>query len=347
MRIFLRPILFTVLLGMTPIAHAQEQEEGQKSGQRVPDLPPAEIDNRLDIGGEEIDSTKLRSRMTVEVKVNGSGPYRFIVDSGADTSVVGTKIAGELGLPAGQPTMLGGITEVARVDQVLVDSLTLGPTTITDLELPVLEEDDIGADGMIGLDALVEQRLLLDFDERTISVDDTKVEQERFRGEIVVTARLHKGQLILTEVKANRIPISAVIDTGTEVSIGNSLLREELIRGRQEFQQLTVIGVTGKPAELELAFVRELKLGPITMRNVPIAFADVPPFEVFGLADQPALLVGTDLMETFRKVSLDFRERKLRFQLRGCDFRSRRLRTVGRRATRIGADNPDGLVCGK
>ena len=51
---------------------------------------------------------------------------------------------------------------------------------------------------------------------------------------------------------------------------------------------------------------------------MPIAFADVPPFKVFGLADQPALLLGTDLLETFRRVSLDFAARKVRFQLRRC-----------------------------
>jgi hypothetical protein len=49
-----------------------------------------------------------------------------------------------------------------------------------------------------------------------------------------------------------------------------------------------------------------------------MAFADVPPFKLFGLANEPALLLGTDLLESFRRVSLDFRGRKVRFQLRRC-----------------------------
>jgi hypothetical protein len=49
-----------------------------------------------------------------------------------------------------------------------------------------------------------------------------------------------------------------------------------------------------------------------------MAFADLPPFKVFGLADEPALLLGTDILENFRRVSLDFRARKVRFQLRRC-----------------------------
>jgi hypothetical protein len=67
-----------------------------------------------------------------------------------------------------------------------------------------------------------------------------------------------------------------------------------------------------------VARIGELQLGPITIADVPMAFADVPPFKLFGLSDQPALLLGTDLLETFRRISLDFKARKVRFQLRKC-----------------------------
>ncbi len=69
---------------------------------------------------------------------------------------------------------------------------------------------------------------------------------------------------------------------------------------------------------LQLARIGELQLGPVTLRDVPMAFADVPPFKMFGLSDQPALLLGTDILDTFRRISLDFRARKVRFQLRRC-----------------------------
>lgn len=49
-----------------------------------------------------------------------------------------------------------------------------------------------------------------------------------------------------------------------------------------------------------------------------MAFADVPPFNLFGLSKEPALLLGTDILEAFRKISLDFRSRKVRFHLRRC-----------------------------
>mgnify|MGYP006147830203 CR=1 FL=1 len=65
----------------------------------MPPLPPAAIDPALAIGGEELEARKVETRLTVKVRLNGRGPYDFIVDSGADTSVVGLRIARDLQLP--------------------------------------------------------------------------------------------------------------------------------------------------------------------------------------------------------------------------------------------------------
>lgn len=286
----------------------------------LPPLPPAQIDDALKIEGEDIDARKVRSRMTVSVALNGRGPYRFVVDSGADTSVIGTRTAAALNMPAGTPVLLNGMTERSYVPRVLVDELTLGQSTFREHQLPVLKESDLGGDGMIGIDALTEQRLMLDFEKRTITVQDAKRPMPRFDGEIVVVARRRRGQLILTQVAANGKDIEAVVDTGSEITIGNTALRTLLFRRHPErLQKVLVTGVTGVTVALELAQLRELRLGPVVLRDVAIAFAEVPPFAVFGLSDRPSLLLGTDLMETFRRVSLDFRSRKVRFQLRRCE----------------------------
>lgn len=308
-------------------ASAQDQPEPVKlpdpipvQPRAMPALPPAVIDDTLAIGGEVIDGRKVRSRMTISVQVNGTGPYRFVVDSGADSSVVGTKVARVLQLPSSGTVTLNGMTGSSIVPLVQVDELGLGPTAVNDLQLPVLAEGDLGGDGMLGIDALAEQRLMLDFEKRLITVEDAKKPARYMDGEIVVTARRRRGQLILTQAKANGQPVEAVIDTGTEVTIGNSALREQIIRRRgTKLDKIEIIGVTGAIAELEMVTVSEIRLGNVILRNVPIAFADVPPFEVFGLTEQPAMLLGTDLMEVFRRVSLDFRARKVRFQLRRCE----------------------------
>ena len=286
----------------------------------VPPLAPAAIDNSLAIGGADVKAHEVSTRLNVEVQVNGRGPYRFVVDSGADTSAVGLRIARDLQLPLGTPAVLNGMTSRNIVDRVKIAQLDLGPSIIRDLEVPALREGDLGGDGLVGIDALVHQRLMMDFEKRLIKVEDARKPMKYSPGDIVITARRQRGQLILTEVKASHFPLDAVIDTGSEITIGNLALRDKLLRraGRDKFWEVEAIGVTGVSTKLQLARIDELQLGPVVLRDVPIAFADVPPFKLFGLADEPALLLGTDILETFRRVSLDFRARKVRFQLRRC-----------------------------
>jgi predicted aspartyl protease len=306
---------------------------------------PTVIDDALAIGGEDINARKVSTRMTVAVNVNGRGPYQFLVDSGADSSAVGLKIARELQLPLATPVILHGMTASALVDRVRVAEISLGASRTRNLELPALREEDLGGAGLIGIDALVEQRLMLDFEKRLIKAEDARTPARFVNGEIVVTARRRRGQLILTQVRAAGLPLEAVIDTGSEITIGNSALRDRLIkRRRANFETVTAIGVTGVPIELQVARIGELRLGSVTLQDVPIAFADVPPFTLFGMSDTPALLLGTDLLETFRRVSLDFRARKVRFQLRRCEITGFAMRTSASTwPTRLSSSNPE--VC--
>ncbi|HEX8839654.1 MAG TPA: retroviral-like aspartic protease family protein [Sphingomicrobium sp.] len=294
----------------------------------MPTLPPAQIDDTLSIGGDDIRARKQVSRMTVEVQVNGRGPYHFVVDSGADTSAVGLRVARDLQLPLGTPVVLNGMTDRNIVDRVKVAALTVGPSTIGNLEVPALREEDLGGDGMIGIDALIRQRLMMDFDNRVIKVEDARKRVEHYTDEIVITARLKHGQLILTQVRAGGLRLDAVIDTGSEITVGNLALRDKILSSsRTRDWTITATGVTGKSVDLQLGWIRELRVGSIILRDVPIAFADVPPFTVFGLANEPALLLGTDVLQTFRRVSLDFQARKVRFQLRRCGSQAVRIST--------------------
>lgn len=313
----------------------------------MPPLPPAQIDDKLTIGGDAVNAQKVESRMTVDVQLNGRGPFHFVVDSGADTTAVGLKVARDLQLPLGTPVILNGMTDRNIVDRVHVASLKLGPSTISNLEVPALKEEDLGGDGMIGIDALVRQRLMMDFDNRIIKVEDAARPAAHFTDEIVIIARLQHGQLILTHVKAGGFSLDAVIDTGSEITIGNLALRDRLMsRNLNKDWTVATTGVTGRTVDLQLGQLRELRVGSIVLHNIPIAFADVPPFKVFGLSDTPALLLGTDILQNFRKVSLDFADRKVRFQLRRCGATNVTIGTSPVQTQMIMSSNGAMEVCG-
>ena len=287
-----------------------------------PPIPSARIDDTLDIVGEGVKARQIRTRMFVPVIVDGQGPFRFLVDSGADRSVVGAALATRLELvPEGPTAILQSMAGPSEVQTVRVDTLRIGASTVAGIHAPVLMEADLGADGLIGIDALADQRLLLDFEAKTVTVQDRRKPEAigtASDDEIVVTARRRRGQLILTQARAGTVRVSAVIDTGAEMSVGNSQLRARIFRGAHppETQPITLASVTGRTFTADLVVIPEITIGRVTLQRVPIAFVDVPPFALFGLAHEPALLLGTDVLDSFRRVGLDFRERRVRFVLR-------------------------------
>jgi len=305
-----------LLHAQTPAANASPTAQPPSL---LPPLPPAVIDNTLEIGGADIAARKVESRMTVAVEVEGRRPFHFVVDSGADSSALGLSTQHILALPATTRAMLHGMTANSYVNRVTATELKVGQSTIHNLELPVLRDEYLGAQGLLGIDALVEQRLMMDFDKHVITIEDARRRPPYIAGEIVIVAKRRRGQLILTQASVNGRPVDAVIDSGSEITIGNLALRDRLFRKNiKSLVSGQAIGVTGVAVTMQLAHLDEIRIGPILMKDVDIAFADVPPFAAFGLNDEPALFLGTDLMANFRRVSLDFRARKVRFQLKKC-----------------------------
>jgi hypothetical protein len=137
-------------------------------------------------------------------------------------------------------------------------------------------------------------------------------------GDIVVTARRQHGQLILAAAMSSGVKMLAAIDTGAEVTVGNSALRARVLARRRPLQPHLVdfVSVTGERLVADLMIIPELSIGGLRIRDLPVAFVDAPPFALFGLSDTPAVLLGTDVLQAFRRVSLDFCRRRVRFSLR-------------------------------
>jgi predicted aspartyl protease len=309
-------------------------------GAAIP-LGEAVLDDSLEITGDSVAGEQVETRMAVDVAIDGRGPYRFVVDSGADRTVIGERLAMALRLPAGPPVTLHGMAGASRRGTALIARLVVGGSVVEDIAAPILPERYLGARGLLGIDALLGQRLMLDFERQAIAIEDTRKPVKAQADEIVVTARRRGGQLILTQARAAGVRISAVVDTGSQLTIGNLALRDAVFRRRKLPPTIpaTLVSVTGETLVVPLAIVPEMRIGGIVMTNVPVAFADLPPFALFGLQDVPAMMLGTDLMGSFRRVSLDFGAKKVRFQLRRC--RSAGL-TIGSRPLSLRDDAAGG-----
>jgi predicted aspartyl protease len=285
---------------------------------RPPRIPPAEIDNALEVTGEALKAREADTRLTIDVALNGKGPFRFLVDSGADRTVVGRNLAAQLALEAGPNVRVVTMADSSDVQTVRVASLGMGRSSVDGLTAPALAEEHLGAQGILGIDALAEQRVSLDFDARRITIQNRRVPIVSDPDEIVVVARRRNGQLIITRAAAAGNPVYAIIDTGSEITLGNSALRQRIFGSRRPLKAvpIEITAVSGQKITADLVVLPEVQVGDITLTDVPIAFADVPPFALFGLERQPSMLLGTDLLRAFKRVSLDFAARRVRFQVR-------------------------------
>lgn len=331
--------LAMAVLPLTAVS-AQQRVAPAPRGAAIP-LGEAVLDDSLEIAGDSVAGEQVETRMAVDAAIDGRGPYRFVVDSGADRTVIGERLAMALRLPAGQPVTLHGMAGASRRGTALIARLAIGGSVVEDIAAPMLPERYLGARGLLGIDALRGQRLMLDFERQAITIEDTRKPVKAHADEIVVTARRRGGQLILTQARAAGVRISAVVDTGSQLTIGNLALRDAVFRRRKPppTTPATLVSVTGETLVVPLAIVPEMRIGGIVMTNVPVAFADLPPFALFGLHDVPAMMLGTDLMGSFRRVSLDFGAKKVRFQLRRC--RSAGL-TIGTRPLSLRDDAAGG-----
>jgi len=257
-------------------------------------------------------------RMTVPVMLSGSGPYRFLVDTGADRTAVSTQIADRLRFARQQNVVLHGVAGARSVETAKVPLLQLERKRVSEIDAALLDSDHMGADGILGVDSLASQRVMFDFDKNTMSVvPSSSPDFRREPGTIVVSAKRKYGRLLFTEASINGRSAVVVIDTGSAVSLGNEALRRQL-RGKRELtskEQVELMSVTGDKILGDYMFARELQLGGVTLNDLAIIFADAHTFKQLGLENRPALLLGMNAIRAFKKVSIDFANRKFRVVL--------------------------------
>ncbi|MEH6757142.1 MAG: retroviral-like aspartic protease family protein [Parasphingorhabdus sp.] len=256
-------------------------------------------------------------RMTVPVSIKGLGPFSFVIDTGAERTVLSRDIATKLALDAEEPAQLMSIAGSSMVDMVFVPRLTLGTKSYDSLISPVLLGHHIGADGILGLDGLQDQRILFDFVANQISIEDTADPRPMVTArEIVVTAKRRSGQLIFTEATISGVRVNVIIDTGAQISIANPVLQKRLIQRAKELgEENSLIAVTGERLGVTFGEARDFRIGRAQFATLPIAFADAPPFKRLGMGKKPALLLGMDVLRKFDQVAIDFKERKIHFLL--------------------------------
>ena len=269
-------------------------------------------------------------RMTVPVRLGKRGPFQFVVDTGANRTVIGAETAEHCSLVSDGVTPVHGIVGTQPAPMVRVPQIRVGQVQSVNLSLPVLPKAAMGADGLLGIDVLRNRRIRLDFRGNSFEIGPSgkgaALQQLGSSGGtripdashgITVPAQYRSGQLVIFDADVAGVPVRAFLDSGAQITCGNEALREVLLRERPELADRMVatqlISATGQTSPAQLAPLPRLRLGGMALNNIRAAFAPLHIFSLWGLNDRPAMLVGVDILRHFDEVSLDFGRREVVF----------------------------------
>lgn len=254
-------------------------------------------------------------RIVAPVEINGRGPFRFILDTGANSSVISetTALALELVPVAGVVINVHGVTGSATLPAVQVATLRVGELLLEKQRLPVLPPAVFaGVDGILGVDALQDARIEVDFGRDRVTIRRSSG-QRAPKGFLVVRAWLQNGGLLLVDGQVGRVPVKAIVDTGAERSLGNEALRAALVdrvRRPHETVATTVIGATPQIAQGLSFEAPAIDIGGARLNNLTVTFGDLHVFGIWSLLEEPAILIGMDLLGTLEQFVVDYTRRE-------------------------------------
>jgi Predicted aspartyl protease len=261
---------------------------------------------------------ELFEHITAPVTINGQGPFRFMVDTGANVSCVSQNLARTLALPLGREVEVNTIVGKRVRQSVVIDKLEISNRVRKRVQAPVLPMTGFEIDGLLGVDWLKGQRLVMGFAGSTLEITRSRDEGGR-KGRVVVPARRKSGQLTIVDADLNGRKISAMIDSGSQFSIGNKALRRIIEQTDRTANALAtkvaLMSIAGESFSGDQLYLPFIRIGGLNLGNVPVVFTDMPIFKLWDLHATPTIMLGIDLLTQFETVALDFGRSQVRFDI--------------------------------
>lgn len=279
----------------------------------------------VDVIGDEpryAASTRLDriGRIWAPVAINGRGPFRLVLATGASHSALTPHLVERLGIrsnPA-DTVILRGATGSVPVPMVPIETLEVGELLMEPRRLAVIPDALDDADGVLGMDELSGMRIHIDFRRDRITIMRSK-NQRAAGGFQTIPVTFLEGRLLVVDASMAGIPVKAIIDTGSQTTLGNAALRAALVeRRRQEMREGKLDQVIGSTLDMQVGTrlgTPALALGPIIVRQSATTFADFEIFKHWKMTEEPAMLVGMDVIGLLDTLIIDYRRKELQVKL--------------------------------
>jgi predicted aspartyl protease len=256
-------------------------------------------------------------RIWAPVWINGKGPFRLVLDTGANHSGVTAEVAEQLRIPLDHsaPVLLQGVTGIVLVPTIRVDSFTVGDLTLSPAILPILTDAMGAADGVLATDEFKGKRIAIDF--KNDQIDIRRSHSERAPSGFVTIPLEHSEAGLLTfHALVGDVRIQAIIDTGGQRTIGNLAMRDALIRQNAQGSPVQIFDVTAESQAGETFPSPPIHLGPIEILGARITYGEMHIFERWDPTKEPALLIGMDVLGLLDTFIIDYRRRELQLRMR-------------------------------
>lgn len=251
-------------------------------------------------------------RIWAPVYLNGQGPFRLVLDTGANRSAVIQKVADALGEGARttRTVRVRGVTGAAIVPMIRVDRMDVGDLLLAPAMLPVVPDVFGGADGVLGNEGLRDMRIVIDFRKDLITVRRSKREPPGVGFE-TLPVRLMRDHLLVASIVIGGVRTQAIIDTGAPDSLGNLALLQALKKQQEENPATDIVGVTLDVEQGSRVRMPTIYMEGIKIRGAVLTFSDVHIFQHWRMTREPAVMVGMDMLGVLDQLIIDYKSRQL------------------------------------
>jgi hypothetical protein len=257
-------------------------------------------------------------RIWAPVMINGHGPFRLVLDTGASHSAVTSLVALALGIPTDQspPVVLRGVTGFATVPTIHVDTLTVGDLAVDSPILPIVPDALGGAQGVLGGEGLMGKRVFIDFRHDKIIITFSRNERSS-RGFVDVPFYSIRETLVVVNAMIGDVRVKAIIDTGGQTTIANLALQHALSRRSLQFRGKPdqIVGATKDVQNGEIIPMPAIAFGSIQILDSGVTFADMYIFKQWKLLNEPAILIGMDALGLLDTLVIDYRRHELQMRM--------------------------------
>ena len=248
-------------------------------------------------------------RAVALISINGQGPFRFIIDTGANRSVLSQALATRLGLAHSGEGVVHSVDGAELAMLVNVESLSFGDLRLSGGDTPVLDGPMLdGEHGLLGMDGMAGRLLHVDFSKNCVEIYEHAAPMST-QGWLRVPARIRFGSMLMIQGAIMGVQVNVLLDTGSDISLANEHFREALLGvGARSVEYRNGHAFTaGRPIVLaRRVWTPRLFLGRTVVESVNAYIGDFHIFDLWGLQDEPTLLIGMDVLAHAREMAIDY-----------------------------------------